>query len=333
MRKNGNIFFIVHDEDAFQRHPNLIGFYVKTNLDGKVIRDEKRELIPEVGLVSEIKLGDKIIYYTCRDYFIRGIFKVIERIRESDERYARDWSPTVQFKIEPLVKPKKIVDFRNLIFYGKDPLDMFKHLDNLKTQWGMSIGGKNYIKRITPHDYKLVEEAIKKTFEPEAKKEEVEVPEFRRKHLEAQFKLVKILKSYDYQVHVATADKYKIIEKGEEILESIPEFHSEHVCDITSRVDCVAFTEYNVPIVLAEIVDSIGTLTESLFRLNEVALVYPHSEDLKFYIVGPEEFRRYFDEKIESLTFKALNKAGCTFKSYDEIHEIFVSSQKRLPRL
>lgn len=326
-----NIFFVVHDQESYGKHPDLIGFYVKTDLDGKPIKDKNGEFIPDHSFVNKIELGDKIIYYTRGDYLIRGIFEVKEKLKEDSERRAADWQPTVQFVITPVLKPKTSVDFRNLIFSGKYTLDMFKHLENLKRQWGMSIGGRNYIRKITMHDYEIIEEAIKATFKPEIR-EEIELPKFPRKHLEIQFKLVKILKSYGYQVHVARSDKNKIIEKGEEVLETIPEFHSEYVCDIASRIDCVAFDEYNVPTVLTEVVDTPGTLTDSLFRLNEIAVLYP-GEEVRFLIVAPEKLRRDFEEKIESNTFKRLKKANCTFRPYYEINMIFREALKRKPKL
>jgi hypothetical protein len=330
-----NIFFVVHDEDSYEKHPDLTGFYVKTDLNGTPIRDKNNKLIPEHSTVSEIKSGDKVVYYTRGDYLIRGIFEVGEKLGESDNRRAKDWTRgLIQFAIKPILKPKSDVDFRNMVFSGKDTLEMFSHLENLKKQWGMSIGGRNYIKKISEHDFTIIENAIQQTFKPEVKKEEeIEVPKFARKHLETQFKLVKILKSYGQQVHVARNDKAKIIEKGEDVLDAIPEFHNERICDIASRVDCVAFSESNVPRILIEVVDTPATLTESLYRLNEIALVYPRSEEQRFYVIGPESSRNDFNEKIESLTFKSLKNSNCNFQSYEEIDKIFQESQKKKPKL
>jgi len=328
------IFFIVHNKESYERHPNLIGFFNKSDLEGKPIRGTKNELIPDNSLVDEIKPGDKIVYYSRGDYLIRGIFEVVEKLEEDDDRIAKDWKRSlIQFTIKPISKPKSDVDFRNIIFSGKAPLDMFNHLENLKRQWGMSIGGRNYIRKITQHDYDIINMEIQKTLKPEIKKEEIEIPKFPRKHLEFQFKLVKILKSYGYQVHVARNDKANIIDKGEEVLESIPEFHTERVMDIASRVDCIAFSEYDVPKILVEVVDTPGTLTESLYRLNEINIVYPTSEEQRFYIIGSDMLRNNFDEKIESLTFRSLSKANCTFLTYDEIEEMFKESQKKKRRL
>jgi len=330
-----NTFFVVHDDESYEKHPDLTGFYVKTDLSGNPIRDKNNQLIPEHPTVAEIRSGDTIVYYTRGDHLIRGIFEVGEKLSEIDEHRAKDWKRgLIQFAIKPMVKPKSDVDFRNIVFSGKDALEMFSHLENLKKQWGMSIGGRNYIRRISKHDFIIIEKAIQETFRPEVKKEEeIEVPEFPRKHLETQFKLVKILKSYGNQVHVARNDKAKIIEKGEDVLEGIPEFHNERICDIASRVDCVAFSESNVPRILIEVVDTPATLTESLYRLNEIALVYPRSEEQRFYIIGPETSRNDFNEKIESLTFKSLKNSNCNFQSYEEIDKIFQESQKKKPKL
>jgi len=330
-----NIFFVVHDEESYEKHPDLIGFYVKTDLNGNPIRDENNRLIPEHPTVSEIRTGDKVVYYARGDHLIRGIFEVEEKLSEVDNRRAKDWTRgLIQFTIKRILIPKSDVDFRNIIFSGKDALEMFSHLENLKKQWGMSIGGRNYIRRISKHDFTIIENAIQQTFKPEVKKEEeIEIPKFPRKHLETQFKLVKILKSYGQQVHVARNDKAKIIEKGEDVLEGIPEFHNERICDIASRIDCVAFSESNVPRILVEVVDTPATLTESLYRLNEIAMVYPKSEEQRFYIIGPETLRNDFNEKIESLTFRSLKNSNCTFQSYEDIHKIFLESQKKKPKL
>lgn len=329
-----NIFFIVHNEESIEQHPNLIGFYAKTDLNGKPLRNGKGDFIPEHPTVNEIRPKDRVVYYTKGDYLLRGIFEVSEKLEEGDNRRANDWTRgLVQFVIKPVLKPRGNVDFRNIIFSGKDALEMFGHLDNLKKQWGMSIGGRNYIRKISLRDFQVIEKALRDTFKPEAKEEDVEMPKFPRVHLATQFKLVKILKSYRLRVHVARNDKAKIIEKGEDVLKGVPDFHNEHVCDIASRIDCVAFSEGNVPRILVEVVDTPATLTESLYRLNEIALVYPRSEEQRFYIVGPETLRNSFNEKIESLTFKSLNNANCTFQSYEEIHKIFLESQKKKPKL
>jgi len=329
-----SIFFVVHDEESYENHRDLIGFYVKTNLNGNPIRDKNNELISEHPTVNEIRSGDKVVYYTRGDHLIRGIFEVGKKLKEDDHRRAKDWTRgLVQFTINPILQPKGDVDFRNIIFSGKEALDMFSHLDNLKKQWGMSIGGRNYIKKISLHDFQIIEKALRITYKPEAEEKEMEIPKFPRKHLAIQFKLVKILKSYGLKVHVARNDKAKIIEKGESVLDTIPEFHNERICDIASRIDCVAFSQNNVPRILVEVVDTPGTLTESLYRLNEVALVYPKSEEQRFYIAGPETLRNNFNEKIESLTFKSLKNVNCSVQSYEDINRIFQESQKKKLKL
>lgn len=328
-----NIFLVVHDEDSYEAHPNLIGFYVKTNLDGEPIRDRQGKLIADNPLVNEISVGDTVVYYTRGDHLIRGVFEIGDKLTEADKRRAEDWKRgLIQFTIKSLLKPKSDVDFRNIIFSGKETLELFSHLDNLKKQWGMSIGGRNYIKPLSTHDFQIIEKSLRKTHRPEIE-EEVEIPKFPRQHLANQFKLVRILKSYGLKVHVARNDKAKMIEKGEEVLDSIPEFHSERICDIASRIDCIAFSENNVPRILIEVVDTVGTLTESLYRMNEIALVYPRSEEQKFYIVGPETLRNDFNEKIESLTFKSLRNSNYSFQSYEEVERIFQDSQKKKPKL
>jgi hypothetical protein len=328
-----NIFFVVHDEESYEGHSDLVGFGVKTDLNGKLIRNKRGEPIPENQNVPKVRSGDKIVYYTRGDFLIKGIFTVERELKEGDSQRAKDWSRTnIQFKIKPYIKPKTDVDFRNIVFSGKNTLDMFSHLSNLKKQWGMAIGGRNYIKQISPHDLQIIQDALEKPQEFEAE-EAIVVPEFSRYHLTYQFELVRILKSYSLRVHVARNDKAKIKEKGEDVLDTVPEFHNERIRDIASRIDCIGFSETNIPRILVEVVDTVGTLTESLYRLNEVALVYPKSVEQRFYVVGPETTRNDFNEKIESATFKSLKNADCSFRAYEEIERIFQESQKKKPKL
>lgn len=63
----GKTFFVVHDSDSFDKHPNLIGFHVKTDLNGQPLRGKENKLIPENPTVNEIMPGDKIVYYTRGD--------------------------------------------------------------------------------------------------------------------------------------------------------------------------------------------------------------------------------------------------------------------------
>jgi hypothetical protein len=327
------IFFIVHDDNSFENHPNLIGFGIKTDLDKKPIRDTKGKVIADNSLVSKIEPEDTVIYYTLGDYSVRGIFKVKEKLEEGDVRRAKDWSPsTIEFLIEPIITPKNDIDFRNIIFSGKEPLNMFRHLENLKKQWGMSVGGKNYIREIDAHDYQIIKNALEANGSIEIETP-IEVPEFPREHLANQFRIVKILKSYGLKVHVARNDKAKIKEKGEDVMDSIVEFHTERICDIASRIDCIGFSENDVPRIVVEIVDSLGTLTESLYRMNEIALVYPRSDDQKFYIIGPEKARNDFSEKIDSSTFRSLRNRGCSFYAYGEVEQIFQDTQKKRSKL
>ena len=327
-----NLFFVVHNAEAYEKRPDLIGFYAKTDLDGKPVRNSRGERIPENSLVNEIRPGDKIVYYSRGDHLIRGVFEVQRKLEEDDSHRCKEWDPDIQFEIKPVLLPKKTVDFRNIIFSGKESLDMFKHLKNVKKQWGMSIGGRNYIKKITPHDLQIIQRELCGKALEEEETPEYE-PRFARKHLEMQFKLVKIMKSYGYKVHVARNDKSKILEKGEDVLENIPDFHADRITDIASRIDCVAFSEYNVPKILAEVVDTSSTLTESLYRLNEIALSYPRSKEQRLYIVGPETLRNSFDERMQSLTFKTLNDANCKFLSYEEIDSMFKETLKKKSRL
>lgn len=90
-------------------------------------------------------------------------------------------------------------------------------------------------------------------------------------------------------------------------------FHSERVVDIASRIDCVAFDEYNVPTHFIEVVHTLGTLTGSMFRLNEMTIVY--RKNANFLIVASENFRRKFEEKIEETILTKEEKPIITQKS------------------
>ncbi len=141
-----NIYFVVHDATSYSSHPNLIGFNASRTQNNK----------PESKLVNQISSGDLIIYYMRKDKHICGIFKVMAQLEPSDKLFAKEWiRRAFQFQIEPVLLPKKPIDFRELV-YGKNPLDMFKHIRNLKTGWSMSIAGRNYIKRISEHDYNII---------------------------------------------------------------------------------------------------------------------------------------------------------------------------------
>lgn len=91
-------------------------------------------------------------------------------------------------------------------------------------------------------------------------------------------------------------------------------------------------TPLSIDRILIEVVDTPSTLTESLYRLNEIVLVYPKSEEQRFYILGPETSRNDFNEKKRIIT-KSLKNSNCTFQPYEEIDKIFIESQKKKPKL
>jgi hypothetical protein len=154
------VFFIVHDAGSFTAHPDLLGFAPKRLQDGTPARHSNGEIVPANFHVREINPGDIIVYYTRGDYLIRGIYRVKERLSELDSRRADDWGDVVQFLIEPIAKPNRDVDFRDLVYRRRPRLHMFQHLENVRSQWPMSIGRRNYIREIDNHDLQLIAEAI-----------------------------------------------------------------------------------------------------------------------------------------------------------------------------
>jgi len=52
------MFFIVHDQETYENHPDLIGFGGKTDLKGEPIKDKNGEPIPENSWVNKIKPTD-----------------------------------------------------------------------------------------------------------------------------------------------------------------------------------------------------------------------------------------------------------------------------------
>lgn len=57
-----HIFLVLHDEDSYEAHPDLIGFHVKTDLNGEPIRDKRGKLIPENPLVSECMHASSCVF-------------------------------------------------------------------------------------------------------------------------------------------------------------------------------------------------------------------------------------------------------------------------------
>lgn len=157
----GRVFFVMHYKHSYKYHPDLIGFYVKYDLNRKPIRDKEGKLVPENPAVNDLSHGDTIVYCTRGDHLIRGILEVCERLEEDDKRRPKDWTRgLIQFTIRPLLTPKSDLDFRNI--FRKEGLDLFdRSVDDSEERWHTLIKGKNNIVTLSLHDFHIIERALR----------------------------------------------------------------------------------------------------------------------------------------------------------------------------
>lgn len=154
-------WFVVHDLKAYSQHNDLIGCRIKQNGVHE----------PHSKLFSQIKQGDKIVYYATGNNVIVGIFAI-----DSQMRYlANDphWNSMV-FNIRPVEMPPDgyYVDFKKaLLSDTQSKFDLFPK----KQKWYMYLQGHT-CRKLTEHDFRLISEYLKKR-EYLIKKEEVEVRE------------------------------------------------------------------------------------------------------------------------------------------------------------
>lgn len=142
-------YLIVHNEDAFERHPNMLGLVVSVDKSGNV-----KPLSP---LTNRIRQGVNVVYYTSGDYAVRGIFEVAsDRLDEGDKRRIKEWTSDIQFIIKPKLKPVESVDFRDLI----PKLNLFKKLKKPQKDYRMALRGPNYIRFLDPHDFHVIQSAL-----------------------------------------------------------------------------------------------------------------------------------------------------------------------------
>jgi len=142
-------YLIVHNKDAFERHPNMLGLTVRIDKSGNV-----KPLSP---LTDKIRQRVTVVYYTSGDYMVEGIFEVAsDRLDEGDERRVKEWTSDIQFIIKPKLKPVEGVDFRNLIL----KLNLFKGLKKPEKDYRMALRGPNYIRFLDSHDFHVIEKAL-----------------------------------------------------------------------------------------------------------------------------------------------------------------------------
>lgn len=316
-------WLIVHSLESYGQNSRLVGFHVKTNLDGSVVKDENGNPVPKWKTIKELKAGDKIVYYCKSDYVIKGIYKV-GQLRYGEEV---QWPESpYQYEISPIIELDIPYDFKLLV----PSLELFQKLSD-RRQWGSVLQGLyNSIKLLTEHDYQIIEEAL-----TQAKEEvPVEIEEYQeglpnhRQHLLIQHQIAEWGLKNNRRVHVAINDKSKIKEYLPKILEDIPKFHEESILNIARRIDVLFFDEERDILTHAFEVEHTSAMYSGLLRLNDIAERYPY-EKAKYYIISDEDNRRKFEQELDRPSFYMLRKRNCTFRNYDEVNEEWKHLQSR----
>jgi len=132
-----NYWLIVHDTEAFNDghkpdDSNTIGFEDTTYN------------------VKNIESGDMIVYYLKSEHAIKGIYQV----KPKPWAGIKTWDNDNQIDIEHITELLNPIDFTGLI----PSLDLFKGLK----KWTGAIQGKNAIRKLTGHDFTIIEAHIKK---------------------------------------------------------------------------------------------------------------------------------------------------------------------------
>lgn len=292
-------------------------------MDGSPVLDENGNPIPAFKRISEIKPGDRIVYYCKGDYVIKGIYEIVQPHYAKETRWPD--SP-FQFEIKPIVELEDPYNFKLLL----SSLDLFKHLTNLKI-WGMSLQGKyNSIKPLTDHDYRLIEKEItqaEKGIKEEREEIEGELPDYRQ-HLLLQYQIAEWGLKNGYRVHIAINDKNKIKEKLPKILDEIPKFHNEDVVEIAKRIDVLFFEKERNILTHAFEVEHTSAIYSGLLRLNDIAESYP-SDKVKFFIISSDSNRERFYQQLDRPSFSLLRKYNCEFLNYKEVNEEWKEVKKR----
>jgi hypothetical protein len=151
-------YFIVHGAEDLEQHPNVLGLLVRVDKKGKPLRDRRGSFLPVSNWTKNVKLGDRVVYYTRGDHMIKGIFEVASKeLDKKDGRRVKEWKRgLIQFMIRPILRPDKGVDLRTLI----PKLNLFSHLKIPDIDYRMAIAGKNYIRSLEPHDFDIIEKAL-----------------------------------------------------------------------------------------------------------------------------------------------------------------------------
>ncbi len=142
-----NYWFIIHSLAAYQLHNDLIGCKVKYAGSGK----------PRFKEFSQIKKGDRIVYYASKSKLVIGIFEVVSDI----SRLANDphWKEMFVYRIRPVEMPPNdlFLDFKKALLDSSRELELFP---NAK-YWYSYLQGKT-CRRLTKKDYRMIAGWLKK---------------------------------------------------------------------------------------------------------------------------------------------------------------------------
>ncbi len=118
--------------------------------------------------------------------------------------------------------------------------------------------------------------------------------------------------------------KDKIFLNQIETLSKFPNFTYSEITNIVKRIDVIWFNKTRLlfPKKAFEVVDSFGTLSESLNRCLQLKAF-----NLKFFIVAPKSYQNKFEDKLVSEPYIEF-KDRFSFLSYDEIITLYEQAVK-----
>lgn len=320
-----NRWLIVHSLESFSQNPRMIGFVGKNRLDGSPALDSKGNPTPASTTVSEIRPGDRIVYYCLGDSVVKGIYEIVQPYYAKETNWPE--SP-FQFEIKPIMELDESYDFKPLV----GSLDLFKDLPDPR-RWGLKLRGiYNAIRPLTENDYNTIEKAlIAAKQESGVEEDKSGLPDY-RKHLRLQHQIAELGIENGSRVHVAINDKSKIKENLKEILDDIPKFHTDDILDIAKRIDVLFFDKKNNILTHAFEVEHTPVIYSALLRLNDIAESYP-SEKVKFFIVSDESNHDKFNNELMRPSFSLLRENNCHFINYKQVEEEWKQLRNKKPPL
>jgi len=118
--------------------------------------------------------------------------------------------------------------------------------------------------------------------------------------------------------------KDNIFLKQIETIKEFPLFTYQEIINIIKRIDVIWFNKdgFKFPHKVFEVVDSIGTLSESLNRCLQLKAF-----NLHFYIIAKEEDKKKFEEKINLEPYFVF-KDRFSFLNYEKVTEIYEHAVK-----